>query len=134
MWSLKNKIHHIKERTYFQNCIDCMSIMIYFQKLHFHYAVICSVKCFICSVALRLLSSSVFVRHPQWYVYCEILYNTMDFCQSKLNLIWSCKWIIWKRITEHTWWSIGVLLTGHIRFCMCNTSMSKQILACFGTC
>ena len=40
----------------------------------------------------------------------------MDFDESKLNLTWNCKWIICKRITEHTCWSVGVRLTHHINF------------------
>ena len=133
MRSLKNKIYHIKEQTIFQIFIDCMFIIMYLQKLHFHYVVTCSVKCFSCSIASCLPSSSVFVRCPQWYAYFQILYNTMDFYKWKLNSIWSCKWIIWKRITEHTCWSVGVLLTCHIKFYTCNNSMPKQILAYVGT-
>ena len=37
-------------------------------------------------VASRLLSSSVFVRRPHWCIYFQILYNTMDFCEWKINL------------------------------------------------
>ena len=133
MRSLKNKIYHIKEQPIFQIFIDCMFIIMYLQKLHFHYVVTCSAKSFSCSIASRLLSSSVFVRCPQWYAYFQILYNTMDFYKWKLNSIWSCKWIIWKRITEHTCWSVGVLLTCHIKFYTCNNSMPKQILAYVGT-
>ena len=56
-------------------------------------------------------------------VYFLILYNTVHFYKSKLYLPWSCKWIIYKRITEHTCWSIGMELTRHIKFCMCDNSM-----------
>ena len=68
-----------------------------------------------------------------WCVYFQLLYNTMDFYQWKLNLTWSCKWIIGKKITEHTCWSVGVQSTCHIKFCMCDDSMPKQILVCVGT-
>ena len=118
----------------FQICIDWMFTTVYFQKLLFHYVVTSSVKCFICSVASRLLSSSVFVRRPHLRLYSQILYSTIDFYEWKLNLIWSCKWIVWKRITEHTCWSVGVLLTRHIKFCTCDHSTPKQILACVDTC
>ena len=35
------------------------------------------------------------------------------------NSRWSCKLIICKRITEHTYWSVDVWLTCHIKFYMC---------------
>ena len=44
----------------------------------------------------------------------------MDFYECKLNLTWSCKWIICKRMTEHTCWSADVQLTHRIKFCMCD--------------
>ena len=37
-----------------------------------------------------------------------------------MNLTWSCKWIICKRITEHTCWSVRMQLTCHIKFCTCD--------------
>ena len=82
-----------------------------FQNLFLHYILTCAVTCFICPIALRLLSSSVFERHPHWCIYLKILYNTMDFYEWKLNLKWDCKWIICKKITEHTSWCVGLLLT-----------------------
>ena len=91
-------------------------------------------KCFICSVVSRSLSSSVFVRRSHWCIYFQILYNTMSFCKWKLNLIWSCKSVICKRITEYTCWSVGVRLTHHIEFCTCNDITPKEILACVGAC
>ena len=48
----------------------------------------CSVKGFISSFASRLLSSSVFVRGPHWCVSFQILCNTLDLYEWKLNLIW----------------------------------------------
>ena len=90
--------------------------------------------CFICSITLLLLSSSVFVHCPNWCVYFQILYNTMDFCKWKMNLVWSCKWIICKRITAHTCWGVCVLLTHHIKFCMCDDSKLKKILVRVGVC
>ena len=66
-----------------------------------------------------------FVRRYYWCVYFQILYNTMDFYERKLNLTWSYKWIIYKGISEQTCWSVGVWLTPHIKFCMCNDSTPK---------
>ena len=86
--------------------------MMYFLKVIFSlYVLICAVTCFICSIALHLLSSSVFLCHPHWCVYFQILYTTMNFYEWKLNLTWRCKWIICKRITEHICWRVGLLLT-----------------------
>ena len=85
---------------------------IYFLKVIFLlYILICSVTCFFCSIAFHLLSSSVLLCHPHWCVHFQILHTTMNFCQWKLNLMWSCKWIICKRITEHSCWRVGLLLT-----------------------
>ena len=61
-----------------------------------------------------------------WCVYFQILYNAMDFYKWKFNLT-SCKWIISERITEHSYWSIGVWLTCHIKFCTCDNSSPKYI-------
>ena len=89
-----------------------MFTMMYFLKVIFSlYILICAVTCFICSIALHLLSSSVFVCHPHWCVYFQILYTTMNFYEWILNLTWRCKWIICKRITEHICWRVGLLLT-----------------------
>ena len=60
--------------------------------------------------------------------------NTTNFYNWKLNITWSCKLIICKRITEYTWWSVSMLLTRHIKFCKCDDSTSKQIMACVGAC
>ena len=70
----------------FQICFDCIVHNHIFLKLFFHCALTCSVKCFICFVALHLLSSSVFVRRPHRCVYFQILYDTMNFYGWKLNL------------------------------------------------
>ena len=108
----------------FQICIDCIVHNDIFWKLFFHYVLTCSVKCFICSVASCLLSSSDFVCCPHLQilesVYFQILYNTVGFYEWKLNLIWSWKWINCKRITEPTCWSLSMLLTHHVKFSMCN--------------
>ena len=61
---------------------------------------------FISFVALHLLSSSVFVRRPHRCVYFQILYDTMNFYVWKLNLSWSYKGIICKRITEPSCWTL----------------------------
>ena len=58
------------------------------------------------------------------------IYNTMECYESKLNVTWSCKWIICKMITGHTCWSLDMQLTCHIKFCTCNNSTPKSILAC----
>ena len=47
--------------------------IIFSSRLFFHYVLTCSVKCFICSIALHLLS--------------QILDNTIDFYKWKLKLI-----------------------------------------------
>ena len=94
----------------FKSILIALFTMIYFEKLLFHYVLTYSVKCFICSVASRLLSSSVFVHRPHWCVYFQILYNTMDFWKWKINLIWSCKLIICYRITQHPCWRVGMQL------------------------
>ena len=57
----------------------------------------------------------------------------MDIYKWKLNSLSSCKWIICKGITEHSCWSVGMQLTCHIKFCMCDDSMPKYILVCEGT-
>ena len=49
----------------------------------------------------------------------------MDFYEWKLKLMWHCKLIICKRITEHTCWSVGMLLSDYIKFCTCDSSMPK---------
>ena len=110
MWRLKKQNTSSKRANIFLKfvLIVCSQSCI-FKSYFFHYVVTCCVKCFICSVASRLLSSSVFVRCPYWCPYFQILYNTIYFYELKLKLIWSCKWTIWKRITEHTSWSVGVL-------------------------
>ena len=51
--------------------------------------------------------------------------NTMDFYDWKLILIWTCKWIICKRMTKHTCWSVGVLLTCHRKLCKCDNGTRK---------
>ena len=79
---------------FFKYVLIAFFTIIFSSRLFFHYVLRCSVKCFICSIALHLLS--------------QILDNTIDFYKWKLKLIWSCKWIIWKRITEHTCWSIAI--------------------------
>ena len=95
-----------------------------FLKAIFYYVLTCSVKCFICCcfafAELKCSCASPILM----YLLPNTLY-TMDFYKWKLNLIWSCLWIICKRLTKHTCWSIGMLLTCHIKFCMCNDSMSK---------
>ena len=53
---------------------------------------------------------------PHWCIYFQILYNTMDFFEWKLNLTWCLKWTNCKIVTEHTYWSVDVLLTHHIKF------------------
>ena len=58
------------------------------------------------------------------------IYNTMECYESKLNVTWICKWIICKMITGHTCWSLDMQLTCHIKFCTCNNSTPKSILAC----
>ena len=58
----------------------------------------------------------------------------MDFYQWKLNLTWSYKWIICKKITEDTCWKVGVRLTRHIKFYTCDDNTSKSILAFGGAC
>ena len=85
-------------------------------------------KCFICW-CFPFAELECFCVCSHWCVYFQILYNTMDFYIWKLNLIWSCKWIICKRIIEHTYWSAGMLLICHRKFCMCDDTMPKQILA-----
>ena len=88
-----------------------------------YYALTCSVECFICSVASCSLGSSVLVCRSHWCVYFQILFNIMDIYEWKLSLSWSCKWIICKRITKHTCWSVGMWLTHHIKFCTCKNSI-----------
>ena len=102
------------------------SFILKFHRVFDHYVLACSVKCFICSLASHLLNSIVFVCHSHWCVYFRILYNTMDFYKWKLNLTWSCKWIICKRITENACWSVGVWLACCIKSYICdkiNTGM-----------
>ena len=54
----KNKIIHTSEQTYFQ----------------------------ICFVASRLLDSYVFVHHSHKCIYFQMVYNTIDFYECKLNV------------------------------------------------
>ena len=69
---------------------------------------------------------------PHWCVYFQLICNTVDFYKWKLNSTWSWKWIICRRITEYTCWSVGVQLTHHVMFCTCHNSMLNEILACVG--
>ena len=126
----KNKMEHKTKQIYFSNLywLHCSHWYIFHYniiKLLFHYVLTCSAKCFICSTALCLLSSSDFVHRPHWCVYLQILYNTMVLYEWKLNLIWSCKLIICKIITEHTCWSFSMLLTHHIKIFRRDNSMPK---------
>ena len=130
----KKNTSYKRANIFFKSVLIACTQSCIFKSCYFFIMLTCSVKCFICSIASRLLSSGVFVRRPHCCLYFQILYNTIDFCKCKLNLIWSCKRIIWKRTTEHFCWSVGVLLTRHIKFCMCDHSTPKQILACVGTC
>ena len=41
----------------------------------------------------------------------------LQWISANGNLTWSCKWIICKRITEDTCWSVGVQLTCHTGLC-----------------
>ena len=104
----------------FQICIDCIVHNDIFLKNIFSLwsNILCEVfyllRCF-AFAELKCLCV------PHWYVYFQILYETIDFYKWKRNLIWSYKWIICKKITEHTCWSVGVLL----KFCTCNDSTFK---------
>ena len=40
-------------------------------------------------------------------------YFILQWISMNRNSTWSCKWIICKRITEHTCWRVGLLLTHH---------------------
>ena len=51
-----------RSKHIFQICIDRIVHDDIFLKVIFYYALTCSVECFICSVASRLLGSSVIVR------------------------------------------------------------------------
>ena len=127
-----NRIEFVKAQkqnaSYKQANIFFKSVLIalhYFKKF-FHYVLLFSVKCFICSVAFCLLSSSVFKSPLRWCVYFQILYNTMDFHEWKVNLIpiklqmYYLQKKNWARLLKH-----GMLLTRHLRICTCGDSMSK---------
>ena len=49
----------------------------------------------------------------------------MDLYESKLNLTWSCKLIIYIKITEHIGWSVFVRLTCHIELCLMIAHLNK---------
>ena len=55
------------------------------------------------------LVQGIFVNLPHRSVYFQLLYNKMDFYKWELNLTWKHKWIICKRITEHTCWLLLLL-------------------------
>ena len=121
LWRLKKQNASYKRaNTFFKSVSIALFIYIYIYFLfilHIFLKVIflscCNIFCEM--FYLLLLSSSVFVRCPYWCAYFQILYNTMNFYEWKLNLIWSSKLIICKRITKHTCWSVGVLLTLQMR-------------------
>ena len=74
-----------------------------------------------------------FVRRSHSRVYLQMLYDTMDFYEWKLNLTWTYKWIICKKISEHPCWSVDVKLTRHIKFCTCNDSrLVNPLCSCTG--
>ena len=83
----------------------------------------CEIFYLLCCFMFAGLKCNVHSSH--WCVYFQILYSTMDFYKWKLNLTWSCKWIICKMITEQTCWSVGVWLTSHMKFYTCNNSRPK---------
>ena len=117
-------IHHTtSEQTYFSNLywLNCLRWYIFNSYFLLHFLA-CSVKCFICSVASRLLDSGVFVPSSHC-VYFQIIYNTMDFYEWKLNLKLQMNYL-----QKDKWvrWSVGVWLTHHIiKFCTCNNSTPK---------
>ena len=121
LWRLKKQNASYKRANIFFKSVSIASfiyIYIYFLfLLHIFLKVIflscCNMFCEM--FYLLLLSSSVFVPCPYWCAYFQILYNTMNFYEWKLNLIWSSKLIICKRITKYTCWSVGVLLTLQMR-------------------
>ena len=69
----------------FQICIDCIVHNDIFKKIFFHYDLTYSVKCFIYSVASRLLSSSVSVRPTLICLLSNTLWNNR-FLQMETQL------------------------------------------------
>ena len=119
----KKKVIQTSEQI-FQICIDCIVHNNIFWKMFFRYVLIFSVKCFICSVASHLLSSSV----SEWPPNCCVLPNTydaMDFYKWKLNKKLQMNYLQKPRIAEHTCRNVGMLLTGHIKFCTCDDNRPK---------
>ena len=85
----KKKVIQTSEQI-FQICIDCIVHNNIFWKMFFHYVLIFSVKCFICSVASHLLSSSVF----EWPPNCCVLSNTLLY-MFQCTWMWNVKgWIV----------------------------------------
>ena len=130
LWRLKKQnTSHKRSNIFFKSVLIALFVYIYIYFLfilHIFLKVIFLCRNMFCEMFyLLLLSSSVFVCHPYWCAYFQILSNTMDFYKWKLNLIWSSKWIICKRITKHTCPSVGVLLTCHIKICKYDNSMPK---------
>ena len=120
----KNKISHTNEWTYFQICIDWIVVYNYiFLKVIF---LLCSnMFCEICSIASCFAGLKCFSVSLALMYYFHILCNTMDSYKCKLNLTWSCKLLICKRITEYICWGVGVQLTHHIKVCTRNISTPK---------
>ena len=78
--------------------------------------------------------SGMFPNLQNWCLRRSYTVCIWNFYKWKFNLIWSCKWITCKRITEHICWSVGTQLTCYINFCMCEDGTPKQLLACVGAC
>ena len=127
-----NRIEFVKAQKQNASCkqanifFKSVLIALHYFKNFFHYVPLFSVKCFICSVAFCLPSSSAFKSPLRWCVYFQILYNTMDFHEWKVNLIpiklqmYYLQKKNWARLLKH-----GMLLTCHLRICTCGDSMSK---------
>ena len=120
LWRLKKQnTSYKRSNIFFKSVLIALFVYIYIYFLfilHIFLKVIFLCRNMFCEMFyLLLLSSSVFVCYPYWCAYFQILYNTMNFSEWKLNLIWSSKLIICKRITKYTCWSVGVLLTLQMR-------------------
>ena len=119
----KKKKSYKQANRFFKSVLIALFTIIFFERCFF-IVLIFSVKCFICSVASHLLSSSV----SEWPPNCCVLPNTydaMDFYKWKLNKKLQMNYLQKPRIAEHTCRNVGMLLTGHIKFCTCDDNRPK---------
>ena len=112
----------------FRICIDRIVHNDMFLKVHFFIMFWHVLWDNLSALLLRVCWAQVFFCVAHTDVFTSNYFDTLDLYQWKLNFMWSCKWIICKRISEHTSSSVGSLLTHHIKFCRCNNSMPTHNL------